>query len=67
MTLSTTTLALTTLCWLALPIQASAQTRISVGQQAPGFALDSSRGDQYDLSSLKGDKKLLLVFYRGTW
>lgn len=61
------TLALTALFCLLVATQAAAQTRVSVGQQAPGFALESSGGETYDLSSLEGDKKLLLVFYRGTW
>ena len=61
------TLALTVLCCLVLTSQAAAQTRVSVGQQAPAFALESSAGETYDLSSLEGDKELLLVFYRGTW
>ena len=67
MTFKNATLALTALCCLLLATQAAAQTRVSVGQQAPGFALQSSTGEMYDLSSLEGDKKLLLVFYRGTW
>ena len=67
MTFRTATVALTALCCLVLTTQAAAQTRVSVGQQAPGFALESSGGETYDLSSLEGDKKLLLVFYRGTW
>ena len=60
-------LAMTALSCLLLTTQAVAQTRVAVGEQAPGFALESSTGETYDLSSLNGDKKLLLVFYRGTW
>ncbi len=67
MTFRTATLALTALCCLVLTTQAAAQTRVAVGQQAPGFALESSAGETYDLSSLNGEKKVLLVFFRGTW
>ncbi len=67
MTLRTATLALMTLSSLLIATQAAAQTRVAVGQQAPGFALESSAGETYDLSSLNGEKKLLLVFFRGTW
>ena len=40
---------------------------LSVGQEAPGFNLESSQGERFELASLRGDKQALLVFYRGTW
>ena len=67
MTLRNASLAIAALGSLLLATQTAAQTRVAVGQQAPGFALESSTGETYDLSSVNGHKKLLLVFYRGTW
>ncbi len=45
----------------------TSQERISVGQEAPGFSLGSSTGETFDLASQRGDKNVLLVFFRGTW
>ena len=67
MILRTSALVLVTLSVFLPATQAAAQNRIAVGQQAPTFALESSAGETYDLSSLNGEKKLLLVFFRGTW
>ncbi len=45
----------------------TSQDRISVGKEAPGFSLESSTGETFDLASQRGDKNVLLVFFRGTW
>ena len=66
---STQRLAFTMLV-LSLFVSASeltSQERISVGQEAPGFSLGSSTGETFDLASQRGDKNVLLVFFRGTW
>ena len=56
---------LTATALLAAPL--AAQERIAVGDEAPDFELTSSTGTIHRLSSLRGDEKVLLVFYRGTW
>ncbi len=40
---------------------------LAIGDEAPGFDLESSQGERFGLASLRGDKQALLVFYRGTW
>lgn len=37
---------------------------VSVGQVAPDFTLPSHLGDSFTLSSLKGTKSAVLLFYR---
>lgn len=39
-------------------------TEINVGQAAPDFTLPSHLGDTFTLSSLKGTKSAVLLFYR---
>jgi cytochrome oxidase Cu insertion factor (SCO1/SenC/PrrC family) len=41
--------------------------RVHVGIQAPDFTLESSEGEQVTLSSYRGEKNVVLVFYRGYW
>lgn len=41
--------------------------RVEVGQEAPSFSLVGSDGKTYSLSDLRGEKDLLLVFFRGSW
>ena len=41
--------------------------RVMVGDMAPDFSLESYRGDTVTLSDYRGDKDVLLVFYRGHW
>lgn len=41
--------------------------RIAVGQEAPDFTLTSSDGKTYSPSTLRGEKNLLMIFFRGTW
>ena len=37
---------------------------VNAGQQAPDFTLPSHLGDSFTLSSLKGKKSAVLLFYR---
>ncbi len=41
--------------------------RIQVGDTAPDFRLTDHRGTLYQLSQYRGQKKVVLVFYRGHW
>ena len=41
--------------------------RLSVGDMAPDFTLNSYSGDVITLSEYRGEKVVLLVFYRGHW
>lgn len=41
--------------------------RVAVGQEAPAFSLASSDGATYTLADLRGEKNLVLVFFRGSW
>lgn len=36
---------------------------IDVGDMAPDFTLSGTKGDQFTLSSLRGSKRALLLFY----
>lgn len=48
----------------AMPAQ---EARIAVGQQAPNFTLTGSDETTYDSATLRGEKNLLMIFFRGTW
>jgi cytochrome oxidase Cu insertion factor (SCO1/SenC/PrrC family) len=41
--------------------------RVAVGTMAPDFSLPSLAGDTFTLSSFRGEKNVVLVFYRGHW
>ena len=41
--------------------------RVATGWSAPDFTLASSAGADHTLSQLRGEKNLLMVFFRGTW
>jgi cytochrome oxidase Cu insertion factor (SCO1/SenC/PrrC family) len=41
--------------------------RIKVGSTAPDFTLQDLDGKPVTLSQFKGQKKVVLVFYRGYW
>ena len=41
--------------------------RIQAGQLAPDFSLESLAGPVETLSSFRGKKNVVLVFYRGSW
>ena len=40
---------------------------LSIGSQAPAFALPDGNGKQHELSDYIGDKNVVIVFYRGQW
>jgi cytochrome oxidase Cu insertion factor (SCO1/SenC/PrrC family) len=44
-----------------------AGVKVAVGQPAPDFTLPDARGQAVTLSSFKGQKAVVLVFYRGYW
>ena len=46
------------------PVQAE---RVAVGQQAPPVSLTGTDGETYVLADLKGEKNLVLIFFRGSW
>ena len=62
---------------LALPILAFAQAKVdtisydqvavSVGDMAPNFSAEDESGMIRKLSELRGEKNLILIFYRGYW
>ena len=41
--------------------------RVREGSTAPDFTLESKNGAQFTLSSFRGKKNIVLVFYRGYW
>jgi len=41
--------------------------RVHVGVEAPDFTLRSFSGEPVTLSSYRGAKNVVLVFYRGHW
>ena len=41
--------------------------RVAVGSPAPDFTLESKDGAAVTLSSFRGQKNVVLVFYRGHW
>jgi|GEM_PF-933793 len=41
--------------------------RVAVGDTAPDFSLVSYRGPVVTLSDFRGEKDVVLVFYRGHW
>jgi len=41
--------------------------RLQVGDPAPDFTLPAFEGDPVTLSDYRGEKTVLLVFYRGHW
>ncbi len=45
----------------------TALDRVAVGDMAPDFSLRALSGDVIRLSELRGDKNVVLVFYRGHW
>ena len=49
------------------PEAVSPQAAVEVGSVAPDIALESIDGDSLLLSALRGEKNVILVFFRGTW
>ena len=41
--------------------------RVNVGQPAPDFTLENYNGNKITLSDFRGQKNVVLVFYRGHW
>jgi hypothetical protein len=41
--------------------------RVAVGTMAPDFSLPTLEGDTITLSGFRGEKDVILVFYRGHW
>ena len=41
--------------------------RVAIGNPAPDFTLESKDGPAVTLSSFRGRKNVVLVFYRGHW
>ena len=41
--------------------------RVQVGDEAPDFTLASLAGPNVSLSDYRGEKNVVLVFYRGHW
>ena len=41
--------------------------RVKVGSASPDFTLEDVEGRRVTLSSFRGKKKVVLVFYRGYW
>jgi peroxiredoxin len=42
-------------------------TGSKIDEQAPDFTLEDAQGKRATLSSYRGKKKVILVFYRGHW
>ncbi len=40
---------------------------VAVGQPAPDFTLPDAKGEAITLSAFRGQKTVVLVFYRGDW
>ena len=41
--------------------------RVKPGQPAPDFTLEDMNGNKISLSDFRGQKSVVLVFYRGYW
>ncbi|MEM6795432.1 MAG: hypothetical protein AAF725_15750 [Acidobacteriota bacterium] len=53
---------------LAAAGSAVAAERVEVGSKAPAIEAQSSSGDSYSSSQvLSGDKRIVLIFFRGSW
>ena len=51
----------------SLAEEAGATQRVEVGQTAPDFTLPDPDGKEHAALALRGEKNLLLVFFRGVW
>ena len=47
--------------------QVSQSARVTVGEQAPTFSLITIDGETMNLETLRGEKPLVLIFFRGAW
>jgi len=50
-----------------LDLPATDLERVAVGTVAPDFSLETITGETLTLSSFRGAKNVVLVFYRGHW
>lgn len=50
-----------------LELPAADLDRVAVGDEAPDFRLESLRNGALALSDFRGQKDVVLVFYRGHW
>ena len=41
--------------------------RVRVGQEAPDFTLQAPDGSRHRLSDLRGQRVVVLIFFRGVW
>lgn len=41
--------------------------RVETDQEAPAFSLTDTDGDLRALNDLRGEKTVLLIFFRGSW
>lgn len=53
----------------AIPQSASATQaeRVALGDEAIDFTMESIDGETYRLSDLRGEKSVIIIFFRGTW
>ena len=42
-------------------------SNLVIGETAPAFALESIDGETYDLAAQRGQRPILLLFFRGAW
>lgn len=50
------------------PSSAAVQSpRVEIGQPVPGFALPDLEGKIHDPASVRDEKRLVLIFFRGSW
>ncbi len=42
-------------------------SRVRVGQEAPDFTLQAPDGSRHRLSDLRGQRTVVLIFFRGVW
>jgi cytochrome oxidase Cu insertion factor (SCO1/SenC/PrrC family) len=49
------------------PLPPADLDRLKIGEQAPDFTLEAEAGKTITLSSYRGQKTVVLVFYRGYW
>lgn len=48
-------------------LSAEALDRVAVGEPAPDFVLEDHEGESVRLSGFRGERSVVLVFYRGHW
>jgi cytochrome oxidase Cu insertion factor (SCO1/SenC/PrrC family) len=51
----------------AAPAPAGRSKPVAVGEAAPDFSLSDHRGGTVRLSSSRGQRPVVLVFFRGAW